>query len=237
MDRQTAVYAVWLLIFWVNACGAENKNGFNLQHALIPVDLILSGGPTSDGIPAIDHPRFVEADKVRFLSNDSLVLGLDFTGMSKAYPINILNWHEVVNDRFNTEPVVITFCPLCNSGMAFSASIKGKAHTFGVSGLLYNSDVLLFDRQTRSLWSQLMTLAISGTHKGKRLVSLPVLHTTWQDWKTRHPDTLVLTTETGFRRDYSNNPYGEYLDNSLLMFPVTDSSQRYYPKHGFLIKI
>jgi hypothetical protein len=195
---------------------------------------ILSGGPGKDGIPAIDNPHFVSADKAGFLKPDSLVLGMTYKGLVKAYPINILNWHEIVNDQFNGEPVVITFCPLCGSGMAFSANIDGKAHTFGVSGLLYNSDVLMYDRQTESLWSQLMSKAISGTNKGRPLTSLLVLHTTWEDWRTRNPKTLVLSTDTGFNRDYRYSPYQHYLDDPQIMFPVTAVSRRYHPKEAVL---
>ncbi len=230
MNRQAIFITVWLLIFWNSSCLAQNKNGFDLQDTVIPADLILPGGPAKGGIPAIDNPHFVTVGKAKFLNDDSVVLGMDYRGIAKAYPINILNWHEIVNDRFNGDPVVITFCPLCGSGMAFSASVRGKALTFGVSGLLYNSDVLLYDRQTQSLWSQLMTKAIGGSYKGKRLVSLPVLHTTWKDWKNRHPDTLVLSTDTGFRRNYNNSPYADYIDSPQIMFPVTSASRRYHPK-------
>lgn len=130
--------------------------------------------------------------------------------------------------------MIITFCPLCGSGMVFLASINNKAYTFGVSGLLYNSDVLLYDRQTHSLWSRLMSQAISGSNKGKRLVSLPVLHTTWLDWKTRHPDTLVLSTDTGYLRDYSDSPYTAYLNNPQIMFPLSNVNRRYHSKEVVL---
>ena len=230
MIKNLMIVVLWLLFLLGSMSLAQSKNGFNLENALIPVDKILSGGPEKEGIPAIDKPEFVPADKADFLDDEARVLGIHYKGISKAYPINILNWHEIVNDKFNDEPVVITFCPLCGSGMAFSAIIDAKTHTFGVSGLLYNSDVLLYDRQTQSLWSQLMRQAISGSHKGKRLNSLPVLHTTWQDWQKKHPDTLVLSTATGFRRNYSNSPYADYINSPQIMFPVTSISQRYHPK-------
>jgi hypothetical protein len=168
------------------------------------------------------------------LQNDSPVLGIDYKGVTKAYPINILNWHEIVNDHFNQQPVVITFCPLCGSGMAFSALINDKAHSFGVSGLLYSSGVLLYDRQTQSLWSQLMARAISGAHKGEYLVSIPVQHTSWKDWKMRNPETLVLSKNLGFKHDYNQNPYKEYLDSPQIMFPVLARSRRYHPKEQVL---
>jgi hypothetical protein len=234
MNKQRILVILCILVFSISGCFAQNKNGFDLEGALIPEDQVLSGGPAKDGIPAIDNPHFVLAEKVDFLRAESSVLGLEYKGIVKAYPINILNWHEIVNDQFNNEPVVITFCPLCGSGMAFLASIENKAHTFGVSGLLYNSDVLLYDRQTQSLWSQLMSQAISGQHKGRRLVSLPVLHTSWQDWKTRHPDTLVLSIKTGFNRDYNDSPYADYLNSPRTLFPLSAVSRLYHPKEEVL---
>lgn len=209
---------------------AKTRNNFTLDAPLVPIDEIHSGGPEKDGIPAIDKPSFLMAGKEGFLSDDAPVLGVSYNGISKAYPINILNWHEVVNDFFKKHPVVITFCPLCGSGMAFSANIKGKATTFGVSGLLYNSDVLLYDRETNSLWSQLMSQAINGPQKGEYLKNIPVVHTTWLDWKTHHPNTLLLSTKTGHNRDYSSSPYTSYLRSTQLYFPVSISSQRYHPK-------
>ncbi len=234
MNKKAIFGMIWLLGFSINSCLAQYKNGFDLKDAVIPMQDIFRGGPGKDGIPSIDTPHFVVADKASFLTADSAVLGMTYKGVTKAYPINILNWHEIVNDQFKDEPVVITFCPLCGSGMAFSATINNKTHTFGVSGLLYNSDVLLFDRQTNSLWSQLMTKAISGLHKGKQLKSLPVTHTTWKNWKTQHPETLVLSINTGFVRDYNDSPYADYLKNPQLMFPVTAVSRRYHPKEKVL---
>lgn len=230
MKTSTGLYTALLLLLGIGAACAESKNGFNLDNALIPAKEIFTGGPPRDGIPAIDHPRFVSADRASFLKERDLVLGMVYKGAAKAYPINILNWHEVVNDRFEGEAVAVTFCPLCGSGMAFSAEIGGISRSFGVSGLLYNSDVLLYDRQTESLWSQLMTQAVSGPMKGQRLKPLPLSHTTWVDWKTRHPDTLVLSIETGYGRNYAHSPYADYIKSPEIMFPVSRTSRRYHPK-------
>ena len=130
----------------------QEKNGFSVTNALIPVDEIRSGGPPRDGIPAIDRPRFVTADAAGFLQASDRVLGITRNGVSKAYPVAILNWHEIVNDRIANEPIVITFCPLCGTGIAYLATTGDQVLDFGVSGLLYNSDMLLYDRQTESLW-------------------------------------------------------------------------------------
>lgn len=219
-----------LLLAAITVAHAVQKNGFDLEGALVPPDEILQGGPPRDGIPAIDRPQFVKAGDARFLKNSDRVLGVTRGGIAKAYPVRILNWHEIVNDAFGVERVVVTFCPLCGTGMAYLSETNGKALGFGVSGLLYNSDVLLYDRQTNSLWSQILSQAVSGSLKGARLTSVPLSHTTWADWKTRHPDTLVLSTDTGFVRDYARDPYEGYAQNPAIMFPVKGQSARYHPK-------
>jgi hypothetical protein len=140
--------------------------------------------------------------------------------------VRILNWHEVVNDRLGNEFIAITYCPLCGTGVAFSARVAGQGASFGVSGLLYNSDVLLYDRATESLWSQLLGQAISGPLKGQKLEPVPLTHTTWADWRQRHPDTVVLSTETGFSRDYATDPYAGYGRIATLMFDVTHKDDR-----------
>ncbi len=213
---------------------ALSKNGFDLSGALVPPAEILAGGPPRDGIPAIHQPRFVSATQARHLAPGDRVLGIRRNGVAKAYPIAILNWHEIVNDRLGKEPVVITFCPLCGSGVAFSARVLGKVHHFGVSGLLYNSDVLLYDRETESLWSQLLAQAVSGPLKGSRLQPLPLVHTTWGAWRKRHPDTLVLSRDTGYDRDYDRDPYAGYLDSRGVFFPVRHKDPRFHPKERVL---
>ena len=209
---------------------AGSKNGFPLDGALIPSAEIRSGGPPKNGIPALIDPQFVDADDASFLKDKDRVLGISRNGVVRAYPIRILNYHEIVNDMLGDEPVVITYCPLCGSGMAFASMFWERRFVFGVSGLLYNSDVLLYDQQTESLWSQLMSQAISGQMKGNRLESLPLSHTTWRDWKARHPDTRVLSTDTGFRRNYRVNPYPNYSSSGQIYFPVNHSSRLYSRK-------
>ncbi|MCP4406854.1 MAG: DUF3179 domain-containing protein [Gammaproteobacteria bacterium] len=216
------------------AAAAPTKNGFDLADALIATEEVLPGGPPRDGIPAIDHPRFDSAAATNFLRGENRVLGVVRNGVKKAYPISIMNWHEIVNDRFGNEAVAITYCPLCGTGMAFLAQTAGSPLSFGVSGLLYNSDMLLYDRQTQSLWSQITAQAISGKHKGHRLAAIPVTHTTWSDWRQRHPDTLVLSQDTGFSRDYHRSPYAGYETSRELFFTVKFRAQGYHPKERIL---
>ena len=213
---------------------AQEMNGFDLKGALIPSEQIHFGGPAKDGIPAIDKPDFVKAGLAAFLRDDDAVLGIVRGGIARAYPIRILNWHEVVNDRFDHETVVVTFCPLCGTGVAFDGRLDGCALRFGVSGLLYNSDVLLYDRQTQSLWSQLLGRAISGPMKGRRLTMLPLTHTTWADWRRNHPATQVLSTKTGQTRPYARDPYAGYESNEEILFPVAFRSAGYRPKERVL---
>jgi hypothetical protein len=230
MQLLTIALSFMLSALFSDLSANPEKNGFDLSDSLIPSDKILGGGPDKDGIPAIDHPKFLKADESGFLQPDDRLLGMTYQGISKAYPIKILNHHEIVNDQFADEPVVVTFCPLCGSGIAYSARLTGKILHFGVSGLLYNSDVLLFDRETGSLWSQLMNKAISGSMRGKRLSPLAITHTTWKDWHQRFPDTLVLSSDTGYYRDYTQNPYKGYHLDRKIWFPVEQQSVRYHPK-------
>lgn len=220
----------WLLLLGAFAAQAQVKNGFDLSSALLPADEIVSGGPPRDGIPSIDAPKFVNAKQADFLRPGDRVLGLARNGVAKAYPIKILNWHEIVNDEIRGEAVAVTYCPLCGTGTAYPTRAAGKRLSFGVSGLLYNSDVLLYDRQTQSLWSQLLSQAISGPLKGAKLALLAIDHTTWEDWRKRHPRTLVLSTATGFARDYNRNPYAAYEQSRDLWFEVKHENARFHPK-------
>lgn len=234
MKKLTLLIPLVLLVVWAGSLPAFSKNGFNLDNALIPKEEIFSGGPPRDGIPSIDKPRFLKVDEAEELRPTERVLGLSLNGISKAYPLAIMNWHEIVNDRFGSDRVAVTFCPLCGTGMAFDARLQGKNLTFGVSGLLYNSDVLLYDRETESLWSQLDRLAVSGRFKGTRLQSLPLEHTTWRDWLARHPDTLVLSRETGHWRDYDHTPYADYETSEDIYFPVSFRAEGFHPKERVL---
>ena len=230
----TKVLLFSLLLAANSASFAVEKNGFDLTGSLIPAEQILSGGPQRDGIPAIDQPNFVNARAADFLENDDRVLGLDYKGVKRAYPIRILNWHEIVNDQVGGEAITITYCPLCGTGLVYSGNMGGKAYQFGVSGLLYNSDVLLYDRSTGSLWSQILSQAISGKLKGTALTTLPVLHTTWGEWRKQHPDTQVLSTQTGYSRDYAQSPYIGYEYSETIHFPLNAQSRRYHPKERVL---
>ena len=220
----------FLLILLFSSANADTKNGFRLDDTLVPAQEIRKGGPPRDGIPSLDNPTLVAAEKAGYLGGKDRVLGISIDGVAHAYPIRILNYHEIVNDIVGGTSVVITYCPLCGSGTAFEADIDGHNFEFGVSGLLYNSDVLMYDRKTASLWSQLMRQAVAGPMKGARLQQLPLAHTNWQEWVNRYPETQVLSSKTGFSRNYRVDPYPNYGRNGRLYFPVAHSSERYRRK-------
>ena len=209
---------------------AATKNGFDLTNSLIPEDQILQGGPPRDGIPSIDTPKFMTAGKVNFLTPKDRIIGIHVNGESRAYPINILNWHEIVNDTIQGKAISITYCPLCGTGIVYEGNVKGQPLTLGVSGLLYNSDVLLYDRETETLWSQILSKGVNGPLSGPKLTMVNSSQTSWGKWLEQYPNTKVLSTDTGFDRDYTRSPYGDYDQNTATYFPVNAQSRRYHPK-------
>jgi hypothetical protein len=216
---------------------AVTKNGFDLNDATVPTGEIRSGGPPRDGIPALNAPQFVDANDASFLNKDDRVIGIVIDTQARAYPIKILNWHEIVNDKVDSQHFVVTYCPLCGTGMVFASNVQSSALIFGVSGLLYNSDVLLFDRNTESLWSQIKAEAISGELRGTRLPQLHALHTTWSDWLRRHPNSRVLSTETGYRRDYDQSPYRGYETSPRLYFQVANDAPDDYHRKALVLGV
>jgi hypothetical protein len=234
MSRHIAAAALALsALAFTTAPAAQTMNGFDLRDALVDPAEILSGGPPKDGIPAIDRPQFVKAGDARMSPGDR-ILGVASNGEAKAYPVRILNWHEVVNDSVGGTAVAVTYCPLCGSGVTFDRTVQDKVRSFGVSGLLYNSDVLLYDRETNSLWSQILGKAVTGPAKGAKLALVATAHTSWADWVARHPDTLVLSEDTGYTRDYARDPYAGYDVNPVILFPVANSSSRFDNKEVVL---
>ena len=223
-----------LSLLLIGSLQAYSKNGFDLSQSLIPSKEILQGGPPRDGIPSIEQPKFVSAANANFMRPTDRVIGITINGESRAYPINILNWHEIVNDQIRGVPVSVTYCPLCGTGLVYQSTVGGKVLKFGVSGLLYNSDVLLFDRQTETLWSQILSKAISGPMKGQKLTMIPSSQTSWASWLKKQPNTKVLSTDTGFSRDYRRSPYGDYDQNTETYFPVSARSRAYHPKERVL---
>ena len=180
----------------------------------------MNGGPPRDGIPSIDSPKFISAAKVDWLLPGSRVLGLEINGVIRADPLVILNWHEIVNDSVGGVPLAVNYSPLCGTGMAFRRDFSGTITTLDVSGLLYNNDLMLYDRESESLWSQVMCQDFSDPRKDERLITVPKENTTWADWKNQHPQTEVLSKDTGFIREYGRASYGNYDENGYISTPV-----------------
>lgn len=198
---------------------------FDLSQANIPLNEIHSGGPPKDGIPAISNPATVAREQADFLSKDERVIGVDIEGRARAYPISILNQHEIVNDRLGDTPIAVTYCPLCDSAVVFDRRTPLGEREFRVSGLLYNSNVLMYDRaETESLWSQIKSEGVSGPATAQKLMVLPMELTSWEAWQARHPHTDVLSSQTGYNRNYKANPYAGYFRQPNLMFPAKPQS-------------
>jgi hypothetical protein len=187
---------------------------------------ILSGGPPKDGIPAIDKPQFVRASGKSGLEAREAVITLEIRGQARAYPLRYLMWHEIVNDTVGGLPVAVTYCPLCNSAMTFDRRTAKGVLSFGVSGKLRHSDMVMYDRETQSWWQQAIGQAIVGEMTGTELKTLPGWMESWADFKARNPEGLVMA-EPAYRRDYGRNPYRGY-DSS--QWPFLYSGER--PPHG-----
>ena len=202
-----------------------NNASSTLPAPLIDINELRRGGPPPDGIPPIDNPIMIPAQQVEFLADTEPVVAIEVNGEARAYPIQILIWHEIVNDEVGGLPVTVTYCPLCNSALAYERTVTidetGDAGTvasddsaivldFGTSGLLYNSSLVMYDRQTETLWSHFTAQAIHGQLVGTQLVTIPVAIVSWGTWREAHPDALVLSRETGHERDYGLNPYPGY---------------------------
>ena len=168
---------------------------------------ILSGGPPRDGIPSIDTPQFIDqAAAAAWLADNEPVIALEIDGDARAYPLQVITWHEIVNDTVGDVPVVVTFCPLCNSALVFDRRFQDDLFEFGVSGLLRNSDLIMYDRTTESLWQQFTGEGIVGDLAGEQLTFLPSSLVSFADFRDAFPEGVVLSRETGFNRAYGRNP-------------------------------
>ena len=201
---------------------------------------VVPGGPGKDGIPAIDRPRFRVAAP-GFLADDDVVFGLVHAGQTRAYPQLILVWHEIVNDRFADGPLSITYCPLAGSVVGYRGrAAGGRPYSFGTTGELVNSSLLMYDRQSGSTWPQILGEAITGPARGHYLEPVPLQWTTWGRWRTLHPGTAVLSADTGYVRPYGTDPYGSYAPISgyysdpSIFFPLMRRSGRFPPKEVFI---
>ena len=199
---------------WANVC--ETK------YAEIR-ERILSGGPPKDGIPAIDDPKYL-AGSESDLADEAQVIGLDFNGFVAAYPLKIMVWHEIVNEEINGQKISLTFCPLTGTAIGY------LGYNLGVSGKLYNSNLVMYDRATDSIAPQITGRFIAGERCDEDPKFFPLTVTTWKQWREKHPRSLVLSTQTGHARDYTRDPYADYYQSPKVWFPLTAESQALNPK-------
>ncbi|MAF80701.1 hypothetical protein CL628_01670 [bacterium] len=194
---------------------------------LVPLDEIRGGGPPKDGIPSIDDPIFVAAAEADFIDDREPGLAFSHNEVDRFYPFQILVWHEIVNDVVGGQRVLITYCPLCLSGVVFDPLVQGERVEFGTSGKLWQSNLVMYDRKTDSLWSQILGESILGEMTGTRLTLLPSDQIRFGEWKAAHPDGQVLSRDTGAVRSYGFDPYGDYYtDDGQIISPVNASDPR-----------
>ena len=209
------------------------------RPSTIRVELIQWGGVAVDGIPALSDPRHVPASEGSYLTPEELVFGVELNGDARAYPLRILDWHEMANDVVGGVPVSLAYCTLCGAGVLYETTVDGTVYDFGSSGLLYESNKLMYDRQTDTLWNQLTGEPVNGplVGSGIALRRLPIVVTDWASWQTAHPETVVLEIDTGHHRDYTPGaPYGRYFASPDTMFPVYQRSKA-LPTKAFIFAL
>jgi len=207
-------------------------------QATVRLDQVDWGGVPVNGIPLLDHPRTVQADEAGWLKDKHTVFGVVVNGEARAYPQRILAWHELARDRIGGVELAIVYCTLCNAVIPYEAEVAGRRYSFGTSGLLYKSNKLMFDEETGSLWSSVYGRPVVGPLAGSdvRLVRRPVVTTTWGEWRAAHPDTRVLSIETGHERDYREGAaYRDYFSSDDTMFAVDRYDDRLDLKDEVLV--
>jgi hypothetical protein len=212
--------------------GGDDSN--NQSSWLIPQNEVRDGGPGKDGIPAITGSDFGSPGEVNYLSDDDLVLGFVDGNDVRAYPHSILDWHEIINDNTENHSLAVIYCPLTGTGIGWDRVLDGKETTFGVSGLLYNTNIIPYDRETDSNWSQLLLKSVNGKLKGTTAKTYNLFETTWKTWKQMYPSTKVVTMQTGYNRNYGRYPYGSYKTSDNLIFPISNNDPRLKPKERVL---
>lgn len=213
----------------------KNFSDTDFSNANPSIEKVLSGGPGKDGIPALTNPTFepiVETD----IQNPVQVIVLTGKDEIKVYPYNILTWHEIVNDEIGDTPVAVTFCPLCGSAIVFDRRVDGEVLELGVSGALIESNMVMYDRNTESLWQQSTGKGLAGHYVGVELSIFPMQLLTVGEVKEKYPSAMILSTDTGHRRDYDKNPYGGYEETeNQFFFPVGDFGGTYQSKEIMVV--
>lgn len=230
-------YIKWVLIvslFFLPFCGEDDTTPGAASGWLIPESEVVDGGPGKDGIIAISNPKFIPISQATFLLNNDLVVGIQIGDVTRAFPHPILDQHEIVNYTIDSTSFALSYCPLTGTAMAWDASSFLNDKTFGVSGLLYNSNLILYDRETDSNWSQMLYLCVSRSQIGQEAAPFHVIETSWQTWKQMFPQSQVMSNDTGFNRNYHVYPYGDYKTSDALLFSVANTDSRLHKKERVL---
>ena len=231
---------LFIVVFGILSCSKDDpvtftNSGISPSAWLVPKEEVIDAGVGKDGIPSLDDPQFSTPEEIGPFFDDELVIGIEHQGQIKAYPLPILDWHEIVNDEINGLHLAVTYCPLTATAIGWERKFGEVVTTFGVSGLLYNSNLMPYDRRTKSTWSQQQLECVNGTMAGRQPSTHNLIETTFSTWKKAFPDFQVMNANTGFDRRYSLYPYGDYRENQdLLFFPVAATDDRLPAKERVL---
>jgi len=244
-DQQTLKLVIGLIIIPLllsgctdNSTTSDTGSDGNFNW-IIPENQIVSGGPGKDGIPSIDDPEFAPVSEVNFIPDNRRVIGIKVGNTIRAYPHQIMDWHEIVNDNVGGSPVAVTFCPLTGTAIGWDREVNGSVTEFGVSGLLFRNNLVPYDRNTDSRWSQMQLRSVAGDLTSTDIETVDLIETNWATWKQMYPQSEVLTRNTGFSRNYGGFAYGQdySTNNNNILFPVQNPDDRLPNKarvHGII---
>lgn len=247
--KKQILLGVFIVLLLISCNSMDNQSGSTIfgsrstpvysQDWLVPINEVIDGGPGKDGIPALVNPELVLSVDAAYLEDSELVLGYFDGENAIAYPHQILDWHEIINDELSGFHYAITYCPLTGTGIGWNRSINNSVTTFGVSGLLYNNNLIPYDRATDSNWSQMRLDCVNGELISHEIETVQLVETEWKTWKEMYASTRVVSLNTGYDRDYGNYPYGDYkTDNEFLLFPLSVIDRRLGFKervHGIIV--
>ena len=230
------IFVLLIITLTIMSCNSVTDSTASVEGKwLIPQNEVFDGGPGRDGIPALESPEMISLSQAAYLNDEDLVIGVKSGNEVRAYPHKILDWHEIINDKVGNKILAVTYCPLTGSAIGWNRVINGQETTFGVSGLLYNTNLIPYDRATGSNWSQMLLKSVNGQNINKEIQLYRVVETTWATWKEMFPQSKVVSTNTGFSRNYQNFPYGDYRSNNdNILFPVKPEDNRLPKKERVL---
>ena len=235
------LFLVLFASIFVLGCDSVSDTESSGGDWLISQSEVVDGGPGKDGIPSVDVPQFDPVSATSYVADDRRVVGIRIGNEVRAYPHQILDWHEIVNDVIDGVPIALTYCPLTGTASAWNRTLNGSVTEFGTSGLLFRNNLVAYDRKTDSNWSQMQLRSVNGPNSGLTAETFLVIETTWKTWIQMYPDSEVLTRNTGFSRAYQGFTYGPTYstDPSQILFPIKNHDGRLGRKervHGIFPK-